>query len=206
MSQSSISKYSQASSMAIVLLASYLYYDVSKVINYQSRNYRLQYMHIIQCIIPRSMYITLGVVYFKKMVRQLLTEVIDKFLGKYFNRISTIQLHVDPYRSREASSEAISKTYKLDRCECELNLDVHWKNVMAANPRKFSEKIALMRAKEAEGDAAFHQILTEVSGITKTTDTVRHQMMTTCFCLQQQLQQYYLLLRSQSVTVVAADR
>ncbi|XP_067934296.1 CREB-regulated transcription coactivator 1-like isoform X2 [Watersipora subatra] len=42
---------------------------------------------------------------------------------------------------------------------------------MAANPRKFSEKIALMRAKEAEGDAAFHQILTEVSGITKTTET-----------------------------------
>ena len=45
---------------------------------------------------------------------------------------------------------------------------------MAANPRKFSEKIALMRAKEAEGDAAFHQILTEVSGITKTTETVRY--------------------------------
>lgn len=43
---------------------------------------------------------------------------------------------------------------------------------MAANPRKFSEKIALMRAKEAEADAAFHQILSEVSGITKTSDTV----------------------------------
>lgn len=43
---------------------------------------------------------------------------------------------------------------------------------MAANPRKFSEKIALMRAKEAEADAAFHQILNEVSGITKPSDTV----------------------------------
>jgi len=45
---------------------------------------------------------------------------------------------------------------------------------MAANPRKFSEKIALMRAKEAEADAAFHQILNEVSGITKTSDTVNY--------------------------------
>lgn len=43
---------------------------------------------------------------------------------------------------------------------------------MAANPRKFSEKIALMKAKEAEANAAFDQILTEVSGITKTPDTV----------------------------------
>lgn len=43
---------------------------------------------------------------------------------------------------------------------------------MSGNPRKFSEKIALMRAKEAEGDAAFHQILTQVSSIKKSTDTV----------------------------------
>lgn len=43
---------------------------------------------------------------------------------------------------------------------------------MATNPRKFSEKIALMKAKEAEGNAAFDQVLAEVSGITKTPDVV----------------------------------
>lgn len=36
-----------------------------------------------------------------------------------------------------------------------------------ANPRKFSEKIALHNQKQAEGDAEFKRILEEVSGAIK---------------------------------------
>lgn len=60
---------------------------------------------------------------------------------------------------------------------------------MASNPRKFSEKIALMRAKEAEADAAFHQILNEVSGITKAPEPV------SMFCFYYFFYIFYLNLR-----------
>ena len=37
---------------------------------------------------------------------------------------------------------------------------------MASQPRKFSEKIALHNQKQAEGDAAFQQIMREVTDVT----------------------------------------
>lgn len=38
--------------------------------------------------------------------------------------------------------------------------------MMASQPRKFSEKIALHNQKQAEGDAAFQQIMREVTDVT----------------------------------------
>ena len=37
---------------------------------------------------------------------------------------------------------------------------------MTSQPRKFSEKIALHNQKQAEGDAAFQQIMREVTDVT----------------------------------------
>ena len=76
----------------------------------------------------------------------------------------TSRPHGDLIVSRVTPSEAISKTQITWRWPQE--------NVMAGNPRKFSEKIALIKAKEAEANAEFDRILNEVSGITKTPDPV----------------------------------
>eukprot|EP00058_Branchiostoma_floridae_P016109 XP_002601597.1 hypothetical protein BRAFLDRAFT_85834 [Branchiostoma floridae] len=46
-----------------------------------------------------------------------------------------------------------------------------------ANPRKFSEKIALHNQKQAEETAAFEQIMKEVSGATRATAGAQYQKM-----------------------------
>ncbi len=42
---------------------------------------------------------------------------------------------------------------------------------MSANPRKFSEKIQLLKLQQHEADAAFSSIMKEVGGFTKTTSS-----------------------------------
>ena len=49
--------------------------------------------------------------------------------------------------------------------------------IMAAAPRKFSDKIALLTQRQIEGTAAFDAILREVSDTTRVT-------LLSCFCLQ----------------------
>lgn len=43
-----------------------------------------------------------------------------------------------------------------------------------ANPRKFSEKIALLNQKQAEGNAQFEQVMKEVSDATKRVSQAVH--------------------------------
>lgn len=52
-------------------------------------------------------------------------------------------------------------------CEVKIITSLSFSAIMASNPRKFSEKIALHNQKQAEETAAFESIMRDVSGVTR---------------------------------------
>lgn len=54
---------------------------------------------------------------------------------------------------------------------------------MASQPRKFSEKIALHNQKQAEGDAAFQQIMREVTDVTSNVSKITYVPLLPCIII-----------------------